>query len=268
MGLFSARYFGKSCFVTVWVFKLLLLYTEAGPEQTAAYHDNWLKTRGVKTFMCCNLFSDDRASLLCFQVILFRGNIRTSLWKFVTLRLSKLCSFPLRRFTLNSQRNLRVSFRQDWRKRLPHLWEKDWNTCRVEKICVFIVQEFLVNSVRPGYRTLREWIRCSFNNEINCLFVATSLSKNDRREQMIRLDTSQLALIRVPIKHHLRLHHITGRMEENNVRVLQLSVAPKFVWTKQVVLNVNSIQSTMFSSSSNIKNCSWISNFSNWIVKD
>ena len=56
-------------------------------------------------------------------------------------------------------------------------------------------------SVGLGYKNLKEWIRCSYNNVSDRLFVATSQSINDRREQMLRLDTNQLALIRVPIVH-------------------------------------------------------------------
>ena len=52
------------------------------------------------------------------------------------------CRFPLSRFTMNSQRNRIKSFGQDWRKRLLHLWENDWNTWRVERFCVLIVQTF------------------------------------------------------------------------------------------------------------------------------
>ena len=53
----------------------------------------------------------------------------------------------------------------------------------------------------PWYKTLTGWIRCLYINVINRLCVATGQSINDRREHMLRLDTSQLAPIRVPIVH-------------------------------------------------------------------
>ena len=53
---------------------------------------------------------------------------------------------------------------------------------------------------------------------------------------------------------------ITGRLGKNNVRVLELNVSPKFALMEHVVLNVNSTQSTMSASSSNINNCFGIAN--------
>ena len=59
----------------------------------------------------------------------------------------------------------------------------------------------LIISGGPGYKTLQEWIRCLYNNVTDRLFVATGQSINDRKEQMLRLDTSQLAPIAVPYVH-------------------------------------------------------------------
>ena len=50
------------------------------------------------------------------------------------------------------------------------------------------------------------------------------------------------------------LHHVMGRFERINVRVLELNVSPKFALMKQVVLNVRSTQSTVSSGSSAIDN--------------
>ena len=61
--------------------------------------------------------------------------------------------------------------------------------------------KFLTVSAGPGYKILRERISCLYNNVIDRLCVATSQSIIDRREQMMRRDTSQLALIRVPVVH-------------------------------------------------------------------
>ena len=62
-------------------------------------------------------------------------------------------------------------------------------------------RKILCVSVDPGYKILTESIRCFYNNVIDRLYVAACQSMIDRREQMLRLDTSQLALIRVPIVH-------------------------------------------------------------------
>ena len=48
------------------------------------------------------------------------------------------------------------------------------------------------------------------------------------------------------------LHHVTWRFEENNVRVLELNVSPKFAQMKQVVAIVRTTQPTKFSSTSKI----------------
>ena len=63
------------------------------------------------------------------------------------------------------------------------------------------------------------------------------------------------------------LHHTSGLVEENNVRVLELNVSPKFASMKQVVLNVNNSQSTMSSSSTNTNKRFWVANLRTWTVK-
>ena len=150
------------------------------------------------TLMSCNPLSDARMSLLCFQFVRFRGNSQTSLRNFTTRCLFMFCRFPLSIFIMHSQRNRLNSFGQDWRRRLLHLWENDWNTWRVESFCVFIVQIFwLFQSVRDK-KILREWIRCLYNNVIDRLYVVTNQSTTDQREQTLHLDTSQLVLNQDP----------------------------------------------------------------------
>ena len=61
--------------------------------------------------------------------------------------------------------------------------------------------KFLTFSAGPGFKILREWIRCLYKIVIDRLFVATSQSTNDRRLETLRLDTNQLVLIRDPIVH-------------------------------------------------------------------
>ena len=78
---------------------------------------------------------------------------------------------------------------------------------------------------------------------------------------MLRLDTSQPALIRALLcTKRTNLQQITVRLEMNNVRVLELNVTPKFALMKQSELNVNSAQSTMSASSSNINKCFGVAN--------
>ena len=59
--------------------------------------------------------------------------------------------------------------------------------------------QILTVSVNSGCKTLRECIRCLYNKVTDRLFVATSQSINDRREQIMRININQLARIRVPI---------------------------------------------------------------------
>ena len=153
----------------------------------------------VKTLISCNYLSDPRVSLLCFQVVRFRDISRTLLWNFATWRPFMLCMFHFNRCVMHSQRNRINSFGQDWRKRFLHLLQNNWNTWRVERFCVFIVQIFLTVSASPVYKILREWIWCLYNNAIDRLCVATNQSKIGQRERTLHLDTSQLVLNQVPI---------------------------------------------------------------------
>ena len=151
-------------------------------------------TGGVTTLKSCKHFSDARIPLLCLQIERFRDSSRTSLWNFATWCFFMLCRFPLSRFIMHSQRNRINSFGQDWRKRLLHLWENDWNTWRVEKFFVFIVQKFWLFQPVRDKKNSREWIRCLYTNVIDRLCVATNQSTNDQRKQTLQLDTSQLVL--------------------------------------------------------------------------
>ena len=63
-------------------------------------------------------------------------------------------------------------------------------------------------------------------------------------------------------------YHVTGRFEENNVRVVELNVSPKFYMMKQVVLKKYSAQSTKTSTSNNIKKRFRIASSFTWNVKD
>ena len=63
------------------------------------------------------------------------------------------------------------------------------------------------------------------------------------------------------------LHHVKGRVVENKVRVLELNVSRKFALMKPVLLDVNSTQSTVCFSSSNIDKRFWITNCFMWIAK-
>ena len=142
IGFYSAQYFASSCFVTAGVFKFsLLLNTDAGTRTNCSVSSQNVNDKRVIALMSCMTFSRSRKSLFCFKVIRFPDNIRTSLWNLATWCLFMVCSFLLRRFIIHSQRNLINSFQRNWRKRLLLSWENDWNTWRVERFCVFIVQE-------------------------------------------------------------------------------------------------------------------------------
>ena len=67
------------------------------------------------------------------------------------------------------------------------------------------------------------------------------------------LDTNQLALMRKPIVfNRTKLHHITGCLGVNDVRVLQFNITTELPLIKQGVLFVNRTQSLMPSSCDNI----------------
>ena len=70
----------------------------------------------------------------------------------------------------------------------------------IEILCVHR-PKILAVPVAPGYKFLREWIQCLYNDVIDRQFVATSQSLDDPLEQILRLNIKQLALIRVPIVH-------------------------------------------------------------------
>ena len=155
-------------------------------------------TGGVIILKSCKPLSDDRISLLCFQVVHFRDKSRNSLWKFATWYLFMLCRFPLSRFIMHSQKKpdklfwarLKEKFFAFGGKRLEHMESR-------EILCVHRSQ-YLTVSAGPGYKILSECIRCLYNNVIDRLCVATNQSTNDQREQTLHLDTSQLVLKQVP----------------------------------------------------------------------
>ena len=62
-------------------------------------------------------------------------------------------------------------------------------------------------------------------------------------------------------------HHVTGRNEENNERVLEFNVSPTIALINKLCLVKNSTQSRMSSSSSSISNCCWLAYCSERIVK-
>ena len=74
-------------------------------------------------------------------------------------------------------------------KRLEHLESKVILSVQHLKI--------LIVSACPGHKFSKEWNWCLYINLIERLIAATSQSVNDRREQMLPLDTMQRALIRV-----------------------------------------------------------------------
>ena len=56
-------------------------------------------------------------------------------------------------------------------------------------------------SIVQSYKKLKVWMQCLCRNVVDCLFVVTSLSTNDRRSETLRLDTNPLALIRDKAVH-------------------------------------------------------------------
>ena len=56
-------------------------------------------------------------------------------------------------------------------------------------------------SIVRDYEFSREWEQYLYSNVVDPLFVSTSQPLKDRKQQMLRLDTSQPASIRVPTVH-------------------------------------------------------------------
>ena len=78
-------------------------------------------------------------------------------------------------------------------KRLEHLESR-------EILCVHR-PKFLNVSVVPGYKILREWSRCLYNNVIDRLCVVTNRSTIDQKVQTLHPDTSQRKLSQAPTVH-------------------------------------------------------------------
>ena len=135
----SALYFGSSCFVADCAVTLLL-YTEAGTRTNCSISGQMINDRRWCDCNSCNHFSDDRQFLLCFQVVFWAIVAKLRLETLPRDVFLWLASFLLSRFTKHSHRNRINSFGQDWRKWLLHLRESNWNTWRVERFYVFIVQ--------------------------------------------------------------------------------------------------------------------------------
>ena len=146
-------------------------------------------TRGFLTFMSCNPFSDARTSLLCFQTVPFREKSQTLLWNFATWCLVLLCRFPSSYFFLHSQRNPVNSFGKAWRKRIFEYLGKWLEHLESRGILCAHRPNFLTVPAGPGLKNLREWIQCLYNVVIDRLCVATSQSINDRKQQILFLNT-------------------------------------------------------------------------------
>ena len=69
-----------------------------------------------------------------------------------------------------------------------------------EILCIYRPKTSNVSNNR-GYRSLMECIQCLRSKLFDHLIMTTSQSLNDRKEYLLRIDTSQLALIPAPIVH-------------------------------------------------------------------
>ena len=155
-----------------------------------------LLTGGVLTSMSLKFSSPARTSpFFRLQVVHFRDDSRTSLKSFANWYLVLFCRFLLTSFFMCSHRNRINSFGQYWREWHLHLWENDWNTWRVEIFCVHRPKSLTAASSQ-GYKILKEWIQRLCGIVVDCMFVATNHSTNDRRIQTLRLDTNLLVLTR------------------------------------------------------------------------
>ena len=155
---------------------------------------------------------------------------------------SDACRFPSSRDTMHSQRTRLNFIGQDWMKSLLHLRANNWNFWKREILCAQR-QKYLFASNVLSQKILKKWIHYLHSNRVNCLFVAASQSKtsiNDRKEQILHLETCQLPLI---------------------------NISPKFALMKQVVLKLDRTESTIFSNSNKIKKFFWIASLFTWFVE-
>ena len=147
----------------------------------------------------CKPFSDNRALLFCFlQVVLFSDSSQISSWNFTMCCLFMVCNFFEQIYYAFAEKPDKLFWARVKEKTfaivgkwLEHLESR-------EILCVHRLK-FLTVSVVPGYKILREWIRCLYNNVIDRLCVVTNRSTIDQKVQTLHLHTSQLVLNQDPI---------------------------------------------------------------------
>ena len=147
----------------------------------------------VIIFLSRSSFSDARTSLLCFQVILLKRAIELN-FEFVTL--SRFFEKIYYTFAEEPDKLFWTRLKE---KSFAIVGNKIVGKClkNLESRAILCIHRSKnsVSSVGPGFKTLRDWIRCLYNNVIDRLFVATSQSMIDRRQQVFSFVTNQLALI-------------------------------------------------------------------------
>ena len=159
-------------------------------------------TGDVFIFLSFITFSETRTSPLCFRASLFKENNPTSLWNFATYCLFLLCRFPFSRFFMHSQRLLLTfPFGQDWRKKTFAFSGKWLEHSESREILCVHRSKLLTVSFGPKYKISSEWFWCLYNKVVDRQFEATNQWINDNREQLLPVDTKDVALIRVPIEH-------------------------------------------------------------------
>ena len=154
-------------------------------------------TERVITFISCNPFSDARTSLLCFQVIPYKKKSLTfcHLMSFYAFQVS----FEKMYYTFAEEPD-KLFRRMLKEKTFASVGKCCEHLERRESLCLHCPRVLIIPDV-SGLKNLRELIRCLYSNVINRLFVAISQIKNNSREQILRLGTSQVALIRAPVVH-------------------------------------------------------------------
>ena len=120
--------------------------------------------------------------------------------------------------------------------------------------CVLFAQELYMS--QPVDEKMWDWIQRFYSKVIDRLLVSTIQPRNDRTEQMLHLDASQLALIRVPI-----VHWVYHGKNWKKIVFLELKVSPKFASAKQIAFNLKSTQFMMSSCGSNTNQGFWFANF-------
>ena len=137
----------------------------------------------------------------CFQIVLLKRRNQFWFGNFVTWCPFMLCRVTLNIFTIHWQRNLIKTFGKTEGKGFC-IWGKAIGTRGEYRKFVWLSTENFGCFDRSMIENFDGMDSVFRRNVIDRLFVAISHSRNDRREQTLRLDTSQHVVFRDLTAHY------------------------------------------------------------------